>query len=60
METHAAGSGPRRVLGGGIGFFVFSVLAALTPVVILAACVPLPPTIVLPSGTVRAPSPAVR
>jgi hypothetical protein len=58
METHAAGSGPRHVLGGGIGFFVFSILAALTSVLILTGCMPLPRTIALPSGAMPAPTPA--
>jgi hypothetical protein len=58
METHAAGSGPRRALGGGTGFFVFFVLVALTSVLMLAACMPLPRTIALPPATTPAPSSA--
>jgi hypothetical protein len=60
MGTHAAGSGPRHALGGGTGFFVFSVLAVLivglltaagcTPVLRAVALPPVVPSIPLPTS----------
>jgi hypothetical protein len=58
METHAASSDPRRVLAGGTGIFVLSVLAAPILALLLTACTPIPSNIAPPSGSVPAPSPA--